>query len=130
MKRVKCTDTTEDLCGLTYGKVYEVEREDVDYYYLACDDDGDSGESACHWKGRFETAEEPAQPSEASRLTARIEAANQMAANIPEKTLWDEYAMAALTGILSREGLGLSPEKKVAAVVEYADLMMEARKDK
>lgn len=67
--------------------------------------------------------------TEASRLAARIEAANAMAANIPEKTLWDEYAMAALAGLLANGSDGYLANN-VQDAVSYANLMMEARKNK
>ena len=129
--KVKCIDTSKDLVGLTCGRVYDVEGENDEMYYLVCDDDGDKGRAACYWKTRFEIVEESPQQfalTEASRLAARIEAANTLAANIPQKTLWDEYAMAALTGLCTSNEI-IFLEGKVEAACTCANLMMEARKN-
>jgi len=46
---------------------------------------------------------------------------------VTERTLRDEFAMAALTGIMSRHD-NLMPETVAEIAIRYADAMMEARK--
>ena len=45
----------------------------------------------------------------------------------PVKTLRDEFAMAALTGLVTRSGVELTVEE-IKACYEIADVVMEARK--
>jgi hypothetical protein len=54
-----------------------------------------------------------------------IESALKPTMTITEKTLRDEYAMAALNGLLSNN---ISVSLAVVRAVEAADLMMEKRK--
>lgn len=46
----------------------------------------------------------------------------------PTKTLRDEFAMAALTGLLADSSRDHQPQVYVSAAYEYADAMLEARK--
>lgn len=45
------------------------------------------------------------------------------------KALRDEYAMAALTGLLAHHGVELEPRVAGQYAIEYADAMLEARKE-
>lgn len=48
-----------------------------------------------------------------------------------QKTLWDEYAMETLNGLLARpSSKPLDIERTINLVVRYADAMMEVRKHK
>jgi hypothetical protein len=69
--------------------------------------------------------------TEADKLALRMEMATRMAANIPEKTLWDEYAMVTLQSILvDPSALMRSPDVLANMVTRVVDAMMEARKNK
>lgn len=56
-----------------------------------------------------------------------IETALKPTMTITEKTLRDEFAIAALTGIMAKHD-HLSPDRVAEVAFDYADAMLEARK--
>jgi hypothetical protein len=110
------------------GEEYEVEDVPLPYGYgyYPLKSDRNTGIGL----DDFEIIEPPSgRITEADKLAARIEVANTMAANLPEKTLWDEYAMAAMTGVITSAS-GITAESlRVRIVCHWANAMMEARKN-
>jgi hypothetical protein len=125
------------------GEVHEVENRVVQYdgykmYPLIEDRNVGIDPDDCVVVGdtlpaeTFLVGEKPSEHfvTEADKLALRMEMATRMAANIPEKTLWDEYAMDALNAIICQLAYYTDVQSGVALAVKYADAMMEARKNK
>jgi hypothetical protein len=124
------------------GEVHEVENRVAQYdgykmYPLIEDKNAGIDPDDCVIVGdtlpaeTFLVGEKPSEHfvTEADKLAMRMEMATRMAANIPEKTLWDEYAIPVLQAIVSdQSNLVLSPERIADMVKRVVDSMMESRK--